>query len=541
MCQQETVVAAAAALCAAAARADTINVEPGDSIQDAIDIAVDGDEIVVAPATYTETIDLLGKAITVRSSGGPLVTTINGQEAGSVVTATSGEGPDTVLQGFTITGGTGDPTPGFTVGGGMTIGAADPTVRTCVFLDNTADVGGGIFVGAGGVPMIIDCLFVGNQALGGGGLLGDLASPKVLSCQFIGNTGSSGGGMFLGRGAPLIVDCTFFENTAQLFFGGGLLNANGNATVVNCLFARNSANQGGGMANAAGTGVLNLVNCTFTENTATTAGGGMSNSGSAIRYVSNCVFWANADAGGMDESAQIDQGNNAVVNFTCIQGGWSGAGSNNIDSDPLFADPSQDDFRLSAASNCIDAADNAAVPDDIATDLDGNPRILDVPETPDCQQAPGACGNPPVVDMGAYESLGGGCLAIASQEVICHADGSTFTFNAEGLSGCTGETLMLSFTASGGAVGEELCVTFLVEGDDGGFCCTTELCFTVPDCLPPTAACDLDGDGVVGILDLLALLNTWGTCGNCGGCPADFDENCDVGVTDLLELLAEWS
>ncbi len=26
----------------------------------------------------------------------------------------------------------------------------------------------------------------------------------------------------------------------------------------------------------------------------------------------------------------------------------------------------------------------------------------------------------------------------------------------------------------------------------------------------------------------------------CGDCPADFDGDCDVGITDFLQLLAEW-
>ncbi len=51
--------------------------DPYCSIQTAIDNAVDTDEIVVAPGTYFETIDFLGKAITLRSSDGAEVTTID--------------------------------------------------------------------------------------------------------------------------------------------------------------------------------------------------------------------------------------------------------------------------------------------------------------------------------------------------------------------------------------------------------------------------------------------------------------------------------
>ena len=55
------------------------------------------------------------------------------------------------------------------------------------------------------------------------------------------------------------------------------------------------------------------------------------------------------------------------------------------------------------------------------------------------------------------------------------------------------------------------------------------------------AAClclaDLDGDGNVGILDLLALLAAWGS--DPGG-PPDFDGDGTVGILDLLTLLADW-
>jgi pectin methylesterase-like acyl-CoA thioesterase len=96
---------------------------PGDfaTIQACIDAAVsDEDECVVAPGTYHEKINFLNKAIAVRSSGGADVTTIDatGLNA-SVVTCSSGEGPDTALDGFAITGGTGMLIGVAKYGGGM--------------------------------------------------------------------------------------------------------------------------------------------------------------------------------------------------------------------------------------------------------------------------------------------------------------------------------------------------------------------------------------------------------------------------------------
>ena len=96
--------------------ANTIDV-PADqpTIQDAINSAVDGDEIVVAPGIYPEVIDLLRKAITVRSSEGPQVTIIDGTGLNdSVVTSKNGEEADTVREFLEDEGevrrdGTGDP------------------------------------------------------------------------------------------------------------------------------------------------------------------------------------------------------------------------------------------------------------------------------------------------------------------------------------------------------------------------------------------------------------------------------------------------
>ncbi len=108
--------------------------------------------------------------------------------------------------------------------------------------------------------------------------------------------------------------------------------------------------------------------------------------------MANCILWDGGNEIWNNDDSEI------TVNYTDMQGGWFGAGSNNIDADPLFVDPDNGDYRLSPGSPCIDAANNIAVPPELTTDLDGNPRFVDDPYIVDTGN-----GDPPIVDMGAYE------------------------------------------------------------------------------------------------------------------------------------------
>jgi len=125
--------------------------------------------------------------------------------------------------------------------------------------------------------------------------------------------------------------------------------------------------------------------------------------------VVNCILWGDTPDEIYDEGAYRV----TAASYTDVEGGWPGEG--NIDADPVFVDPNNADFRLSADSPCIDAGDNTAVPSDTADldgdgdttertplDLDGNPRFVDDPLTDDTGVA-----DPPdyleIVDMGAFE------------------------------------------------------------------------------------------------------------------------------------------
>ena len=468
--------------------ADTIYVDaancpgPGDgsvgdpycSIQTAIDNAVDTDEIVVAPGTYLEAINFLGKAIIVRSSDGPEVTTIDGTGFFHVVLCASDEERDTVLDGFTITGGNANGMPypnnaggglatfdssptvtnctfsenAATQGGGMFSDGGSPTVTNCTFIGNTAQIGGGMSTLSDSSPTVAGCSFSGNSASSlGGGMFNDGGSPTVTNCTFsLNSTDNSGGGIFNFHSCPTVTDCTFTGNSAGVG-GGGMYNDGEIPVVTNCTFSENSAEFGGGMSNDLSDPTV--TNCTFRGNTATSQGGGMSATSSDTPTVTNCILWGN--------SPNELSGNGFTVSYSNIQGGIPGTG--NIDAAPMFVDPGNGDFRLQAGSPCIDAGHNWAIAGITDTDLDGNPRFA-----ADKNDFDPGCGIPVVVDMGAYEY-----------------QGDPFP-------------VKLGDTNGDGVVGIN---DFLDLLADWGSC--TEAC-----CLS-----DLDLDGNVGISDFLLLLANW--------------------------------
>ena len=90
--------------------ATTYNVNPGESIQVAINGATYGDTVAVAAGTYHERITLKN-GVRIIGAGASLII-LDSQSAGTVVTAIDCDS-NTLLEGFTITNGLGN------MGGGM--------------------------------------------------------------------------------------------------------------------------------------------------------------------------------------------------------------------------------------------------------------------------------------------------------------------------------------------------------------------------------------------------------------------------------------
>ncbi len=281
-------------------------------------------------------------------------------------------------------------------------------VADCTFRDNTCSKGGGGAILSEGAT-ITDCLIENNTAAGAGG--GMSGWGVVERCVFSGNAAFGGGGY--SGDASTLVSCVFMQNSAETR-GGGLGLGGGDHQVVNCLFIGNFAEQFGGAVYADGPNAdSNLVNCTIVFNDALDEGGGVfsqaDSNGETV--LGNSILWGNTDSTGQTETAQVRWINgDLVVDRCCIQG-WTGeivGGVGNINRYPVFVEgvgadgvpgTKDDDYHLAAGSPCIDAGDNSFLPPRVLTDLDGNPRFLDDPNTDDA-----GAGDPPIVDMGVYEA-----------------------------------------------------------------------------------------------------------------------------------------
>jgi len=151
------------------------------TIQDGIWGAEDGDTVVVCPGTYSEVIDLKGKLITLRSAAGARQTIIDAQGGGSVVTLRNYEPAQTVLEGFTLTGGdawVGDKADGH--GGGIFVEWGSPTIRHNIITNNTAMIAGGVYIRNGGANVHNNIIANNRATEGGGGIVCTACSGEVM-------------------------------------------------------------------------------------------------------------------------------------------------------------------------------------------------------------------------------------------------------------------------------------------------------------------------------------------------------------------------
>jgi hypothetical protein len=277
-----------------------------NSIQAGIDLCSTGDTVLVGPGTYVENINFNGMAITVKSEHGRDTTIIDGSspanpDTGTVVTFDSGEDTTSVLDGFTLTNGTGTLEPGYGhIGGGILCNYnSSPIITNNIITGNTATYGGGIDCGYGSSPSIIGNVIstCSTSASAAGIDLYDDCSPSIMNNVIIGNdAGSAGGGIqCYDNCSPHITANTIMNNTAATWGGGIRASLNSSPTIRNNHIAENQALDGGGIICDGGNNSSPLiVHNTITNNIATNYGGGIECDLNARPIIDSCLISYNS-------------------------------------------------------------------------------------------------------------------------------------------------------------------------------------------------------------------------------------------------------
>ena len=398
-------------------------------IQDAVDVANPGDQILVIDGTYqagsrvspdgaTNRV-VITNAITLQSVNGALVTIIDGGNTNRCVYLASGA----TLIGFTLI--KGNTTNGYA--GGLYCASTNAQAQNCQIIFNAAKYGGGVysgtftncmissnyvvFSGSGGGAYnstLLNCTINGNYTLVNGGSGAGAVGGYLANCTINNNT-CNGSGATVGGGVSgsYVTNCTLSGNRAiGAGSGGGGANA---STLINCTLSNNRCDFGG-----AGAYNSTLTNCTLVSNRAGYGGGGVSG-GTLV----NCVLRNNTSSGGfgggvywtttlinctlVGNSAGYGGGgysctfNNCIIYYNSAPTGPDtygatysycctpvSGGVGNVTNAPIFVNQAGGDFHLQAGSGGIDAGTNFYAWS--LTDLDGNLRIANG-----------------TVDLGAYE------------------------------------------------------------------------------------------------------------------------------------------
>lgn len=237
------------------------------TIQAAIDVSIDGDIVLVADGTYSgpgnRDINYGGRAITVRSANGPEATVIDCEDLGRGFEFLQREGPESTLEGFTITNAYDY------FGGAIRIYSASPTIKQCIL--------------------------TGNRAGGDGG---------GIECVF---------------SSPTIIDCIISHNSAGSY-GGGIRSSTSDFTLTNCILYENTATQGGGGFRFDNNSKPTITHCTIANNSTPGNGGALYCYTSDPR-MTDCIMWGNTP-----NEFFVDSGVPGV-SFSDVQGGWAGVGN----------------------------------------------------------------------------------------------------------------------------------------------------------------------------------------------------------------------
>jgi len=245
-----------------------------DNIQSAIEVAQDGDSILVADGTYVKRLDFLGKALVVQGNiENPERVIIRTDIVSSIVNFQNGEPETAVLCGVTVRGGSTD------FGGGIYVKNASPTLHHLIVDSNSAsDTGGGIYFTGECNSSIRNISLKANRAQSGGGI-GISGNSNVVtdsitisSCQ----STKYGGGIYVKDAFPTFnhttIDCCVAGKNGGGMYFTGIASIVANHTLLSRNSTKGSTNGAGGMS-CCNQGVVTATDCIVSSCTGGVSGG----------------------------------------------------------------------------------------------------------------------------------------------------------------------------------------------------------------------------------------------------------------------------
>jgi hypothetical protein len=189
---------------------------PKRTIGAATGIAGPGDTVLVAPGTYPLNTNGFGlySPITVRASGGPLVSVLDGEYGSHNISVYNFGGGPGVIEGFTLTR-----VDTFHTGP-IFVAYADLTLIDCRFIENRGFWSGGVWMDDGNnIVTAINCAFHDNSGQGVGVIFA--WALDLVNCTFVGNEAPEGGTSCVYADEDMSISNSIFRGTPPFICGDG--------------------------------------------------------------------------------------------------------------------------------------------------------------------------------------------------------------------------------------------------------------------------------------------------------------------------------